>query len=72
MMMDRIKKKMKGNLREEMILRYLRERGLVSSKDFLWMSKWMSMIPTEEAREKLKALTKEDLEWLKDQGVEIL
>lgn len=72
MMMDRIKKKMKGNLREEMILRYLRERGLVSSKDFLWMSKWMSMIPTEEAREKIKALTKEDLEWLKDQGVEIL
>ena len=72
MMMDRIKKKMKGNLREEMILRYLRERGLVSSKDFLWMSKWMSMIPTEEAREKIKALTKEDLEWLKEQGVEIL
>ena len=71
-MMDRIKKKMKGNLREEMILRYLRERGLVSSKDFLWMPKWMSMIPTEEAREKIKALTKEDLEWLKEQGVEIL
>jgi len=61
-----------GNLREEMILRYLRERGLVSSKDFLWMPKWMSMIPTAETREKLKALTKEDLEWLKDQGVEIL
>lgn len=60
------------NLREEMILTYLRERGLVSSKDFLWMPKWMAMIPTEEAREKIKGLAKEDLEWLKHQGVEIL
>jgi hypothetical protein len=58
--------------REKEILKFLQEKGLVSAKDFLWMPKWKAMIPTEEAREKIKALTKEDLEWLEKEGLEIL
>jgi hypothetical protein len=41
-------------------------------KDFLWIPKEMAIIPTQEGREKLKALGEPALEFLKTTGLEIL
>ncbi len=58
--------------REEAILSYLHQKGIVNMKDFLWIPKEIAIIPTQEGREKLKALGEPALEFLKTTGLEIL